>query len=371
VKRTADRLASVVVTLGTIGSIVATAHTLVNLRQLRKPRNGASPRMRVSVVIPARNEAANVGWCLTSARGQLDVESLEILVADDGSTDGTRQVVEHHLADSRVRLIEVPGEPPPGWLGKSWACHQLAERASGEVLVFVDADVVLAPEAISAALALLDDADAVSPYPQQEAVTWTERLVQPLLQWSWLTFLPLGLARRSDRPSLTAANGQFLVITREAYDVIGGHAAVRGDVLEDLALFRNLKRYGRRGVIADGTTLASCRMYDGWPQLRDGYAKSLWSAFGSPAGAVAAICAMNLCYVVPPLAALRGSRVGAAGYLAGVVGRAAVARRVGGRVWPDSATQPASILAFSYLTAQSVRGRRQGTLHWKDRMLPL
>ncbi len=151
------------------------------------------------------------------------------------------------------------------------------------MLVFVDADVVLAPLAVAAAVDMMAEYAAICPYPKQLADTATERLVQPLLQWSWLTFLPLAAAERSSRPSLCAANGQFLVITREAYDEVGGHAAVRNSVLEDLDLFRALKRADLRGLIADGTSLATCRMYQDWSQLRDGYAKSLWSAFGSPA----------------------------------------------------------------------------------------
>ena len=113
-----------------------------------------------------------------------------------------------------------------------------------------------------------------------------ERLVQPLVPWLWATTLPLRLAERSPRPSLAAANGQFLVLTR-ARRTSGpaGHAAVRGEVLEDIALLRAVKRSGGRGGPIDGSRLAACRMYDGWPALRDGYAKSLWAAVGgSPGG---------------------------------------------------------------------------------------
>src|SRR5205823_5077477 len=153
----------------------------------------------------------------------------------------------------------------------------------------VDADVVLAPHAVAAAVHLLDAAglDLVSPYPRQRAETSSERLVQPLLQWSWLTFLPLRWAERSRRPSLAAANGQFLAVRRSAYRRAGGHAAVRAEVLDDLALLRAIKRRGGRGGVVDGTALADCRMYRGWSELRDGYSKSLWSAFRSPVRATA------------------------------------------------------------------------------------
>ena len=228
---------------------------------------------------------------------------------------------------------------PPGWLGKPWACAQLAAATDADVLVFVDADVRLAPGAVPAAVALLLAAglDVVCPFPRQLAVTPAERLVQPLLQWSWLTTLPLRLAERSPRPSLTAACGQFLVVRRAALERAGGFAAVRAAVFDDLALVRAVKASGGRGGVVDGTALATCRMYASWPELRDGYGKSLWAAFGSPPAAVAVLAGLTLVYVVPPIAALRGSRAGLAGYLAAVASRVVAARATGGRAWPDAA----------------------------------
>ena len=183
------------------------------------------------------------------------------------------------------------------------------------MLVFVDADVVLAPHAVAASVALLRWAalDLVSPYPRQLAVTPAERLVQPLLQWSWLTTLPLRLAERSPRPSLAAANGQLLVVDAAAYRRAGGHRAVRAEMLEDVALLRAVKAAGGRGGVVDGTALATCRMYAGWPDLRDGYAKSLWSAFGSPAGAAAVVARAGGC--------LRAAAAGGAARVAGGPGR--------------------------------------------------
>jgi hypothetical protein len=239
------------------------------------------------------------------------------------------------------------------------------------VLVFVDADVRLAPGAVAAAVALLDGAglDVVCPFPRQLAETVGERLVQPLLQWSWLTTLPLRLAETSPRPSLTAACGQFVVVRRAALHRAGGFAAIRGAVLDDLALVRAIKAAGGHGGVVDGTDLASCRMYTGWPDLRAGYGKSLWAAFGSPARAAAACGLLGAAYVVPAAAALRGSRLGAAGYLAGVVSRLIAARRTGGRAVPDAFAHPVSVLAFGYLTASSWRDRRAGRLSWKGRTI--
>jgi glycosyltransferase involved in cell wall biosynthesis len=308
----------------------------------------------VSVLIPARDEAGTIGACLSSIDG-----GHEVLVLDDGSSDGTADIAAAYGA--RV----IAGAPvPPGWLGKPHACVQLAAAASGDLLVFLDADVRLRPGAIDAATALLDEFDLVAPHPRQLADTIAERLVQPLLQWSVLSFLPLRLAERSPRPSLCAGNGQFLVVRRAAYVRAGGH--VPDAVLDDLALVRAIKRTGGRAAYVDGTDLASCRMYAGWAEVRDGYGKSLWSAFGSPFGSAAVIGAMSFAYLLPPLAALRGSRIGAVGYLAGVLGRVITARRTGGRV-ADAPAHPLSIALFAVLTVRSHVQHRQGRLRWKGR----
>ena len=358
---------------GSLGAVAATAHSFVNLRVLRVPADEPPPVVeRVSVLVPARDEAARIGPCLASVLDQVSVPDLEILVLDDGSSDGTADVARRTAGDDpRVRVLT--GDPlPRGWLGKAYACDQLGRAATGTVLVFLDADVVLAPQALAATVHLLREArlDAASPYPRQLAETWSERLVQPLLHWSWLTLLPLRLAEESARPSLTAGNGQLMALDAQAYRRIGGHRAVRGEVLDDLALVRAVKADGGRGGVVDGSRLATCRMYENWPSLHEGYAKSAWAAFGSPAGAAAALAALGVLYVVPPLAALRGSLVGLAGYGAAVAGRYVVAERTGGRSLPDSLAHPASVVLLAWLTTESWVRRRRGTLRWKGRPLP-
>lgn len=337
-----------------------TAHAALNARLLRVPVARAHGH-RVSVLLPLRDEAHRVEPCLRALlRQDLD----ELLVLDDGSTDATADVVRRVCGDDpRVRLL--PGAALPlGWLGKPHACHQLAAAATGSVLVFVDADVVLADDAIAATVACLDESglDLVSPYPRQDSPGAT-RLVQPLLQWSWLTFLPLRLAERSPRASLSAANGQLLAVRREAYDRAGGHAAVRSAVVEDVELLRALKRTGGTGGVVDGTHLATCRMYDDVGALVDGYAKSLHTV---PPATTVLLAAL---YVAPAVAALRGSRAGQVAYAAGVAGRVVAARRTGSVVWPDALLHPLSVAALIGLTLRSHVLHRRGALSWKGRQL--
>ncbi|MFM2437989.1 MAG: hypothetical protein RLZ55_806, partial [Actinomycetota bacterium] len=303
----------------------------------------------------------------------------EVLVLDDDSSDGTRDLAQDILGgDPRFTLLSSEGDPPPGWLGKPRACQLLADAAVGDVLVFVDADVVLAPGAVARAVRMLDrhDLDVICPYPRQRTAGPLGRLVQPLLQWSWLTTLPLDLAEHSRRPSLTAGNGQFLAVRADAYRAAGGHAAVAGEVLEDIALVRAVKSVGGRGGMADGTDLASCLMYDSDGELIEGYTKSLWSAFGSGAGAAAACAGLALAYVVPPVLMLVGPgraprAVGALGYAAATAGRLVVAVRTGQQTLPDALFHPASIVALLGLVAESFRRRRAGRLTWRGRPLAL
>jgi len=366
------KLLRVVSTAGSVAAIALSVHSAINLRLLRRPpEHPDEVAERVSVLVPARNEEGSLGQLLHDIGTQRGVPRLEVLVLDDASTDRTAALAQMVAdRDPRVRVLHGAG-PPRGWLGKPAACQQLADQATGTVLVFVDADVRLEPLAVAATVAVLraNELDLVSPYPRQIAVSALERLVQPLLQWSWSSTLPLRIAERSTRASLSAANGQLLAVDAGTYRRAGGHAGVADEVLDDMALVRAVKAYGGRGGIVDGSDLASCRMYESPADLVEGYAKSLWSATGNPAGACALVAVALVVYVLPPLAALRGSRWGAAGYGAAVAGRVVVAHRVRGRVLPDTLAHPVSILVWSWLVARSWHGRRSGTLTWKGRVL--
>ena len=351
-----------VVTAGTTLAVLGTVHAAINSRLLRRPRLGDVAPASVSVLIPARDEAATIVDCLRSLSAE---DVAEILVLDDESSDATAALAGS-TGDPRVRVLTGTALPP-GWLGKPHACRALAAAAASDILVFLDADVRVERGAIGAAAAMLDKFDLVSPQPRQVADSISERLVQPLLHWSIRTLLPVRIAERSRRPSLAAANGQFIAVRRASYERAGGHVA--DAVLDDVALARAVRISGGRTSVVDGTYLAQCRMYVGWPALRDGHSKSLWSAFGSEPGSAAVFALLSLAYLVPPLAALRGSRAGVIGYGAAVTGRAISAHSSGERVWPDSLAHPVSIAVLGGLTVRSHRLHRRRQLTWRSRVL--
>lgn len=246
-----------------------------------KPAAGLSSPPRLSLLIPARNEAAVIGRTVRSLLAQ-DYADFEIIVLDDHSSDATSALAQAAArGDPRLRVI--PGKPlPAGWLGKNWACHQLAQAATGDWLIFSDADVRWSPGALAALAAEMSrtQADLLTVWPTQETQSWGERLVVPLMALVVLGYLPLLLVHHTPWPSLAAANGQCLAFRRKAYEAIGGHPALRDNVLEDVSFARRVKARGLRLRMADGAGLVNCRMYPDWPSVRDGFAKNILAGYG-------------------------------------------------------------------------------------------
>jgi len=366
--------------LATFAAVAATAgavHTVRNLSIIRNPRNAASehetPVPLISILLPARNEAARITPTIKSVLQQ-DYPNIEFLILDDASSDATSQVVMNLInGHPHARLIHSADSVPAGWLGKPWACHRLAQEATGEILVFIDADVMLSADAMSCAVALLRESalDVMCPYPNQQMNTVAQRLVQPLLQWSWLTTLPLDIAETSTRPSLTAANGQLLLVTRAMYDRMGGHASVKQEVLEDINFVRVAKAHGGRGGVVDGSAIALCNMYDTDAEMVNGYTKSLWNAFGSGAGAFAVNATLFSVYVLPVALMLsKDSRTRSralTALIAAAAGRATINHKLRQGLKSEVLMHPLSVLAFNALTVASFAQRRRGNLSWKGR----
>ncbi|MFI6165768.1 glycosyltransferase [Nocardia sp. NPDC051052] len=337
----------------------------------------------VTVCVPARDEAARLPGLIADLRAQRGVARMRVVIIDDASDDETyAMAVDAVGGDPRITVLRNDAEPPTGWTGKAAACARLAESVVTPVLVFVDADVRLAPGAIAAAVTELRRQRVValvSPWPIQRAESVVEGLVQPLLCWSWAATLPIAPANRSLRPSTSVACGQFLVFDTAAYRAIGGHAAVAASATEDLDIARTLRRAGQSTTLVAGGRMASTRMYAGTAELEAGYTRWLWSAYGGTiaGGAVVGTIAA-LAYWVPPLAAISGRgvirRAGVLGYAAAVTGRLlARSTETCGPLSPADVlaalAHPFSVAAYLRLWARSHRARGRGALRWKGRAL--
>src|ERR1035438_4087265 len=245
----------------------------------------ATRQPAVSVIIPARNEEVCLGECLESLLLQSDAAqtgvSFEIIVIDDHSTDRTREIASS-FSDPRVKVIEA-GPLPAGWTGKNNAVIAGAKAAQGQWLLFTDADTVHLPGSLARSVeeAQRQAAAMVSYSPEQCVKSFVEKAVMPVIFADLAaTFRP---SQVSDPNSpAAAANGQYILITREAYEAVGGHAAIACDLLEDVALARAVKRSSRKLFFRFGDDAVRTRMYRTFAQLREGWTKNLALLFPSP-----------------------------------------------------------------------------------------
>ncbi len=287
-------------------ALLALALTWANA--LAWPRGRPAPRLPrgVSVCIPARNEAHGIEACVRSV---LAHDVFEVVVLDDGSTDETPQILARLAAsDPRLKVFRLDAALPEGWVGKPRACTILEARAQGSHLVFVDADVVLDDGGLLGlyGLKLAYDADVVTAVPRQVTGTFMERLVLPMLHVTYTSWLFLPLIWRSRDPRFLAANGQVLWIERDALDDVGGFAAVKGEIVDDMALCRAMKRRGRRVLFADGHTIARCRMYRSARAVVDGFSKNLFEGVGSVFGLAGVVALYATAFILPPIALTAG-----------------------------------------------------------------
>lgn len=233
----------------------------------------------VSVIIPARNERRNIERCVRSVLAST-YPRLEVIVVDDHSTDGTGDVA-HGIAqsDARLHVITAP-DLPPGWFGKQWACAAGAQQANGALLLFTDADTRHAPELVPRAVNALRarEADMVTVAGAQEMHSFWERVIQP--QMFAMIAIRYGGAEdvsTTRNPADAIANGQFILVRRDSYDAMGGHARVRNRVAEDLALAQEFVRAGRRIALLEAADYMSTRMYASLAEIIRGWRKNLYA----------------------------------------------------------------------------------------------
>ncbi|MBN2114062.1 MAG: glycosyltransferase [Acidimicrobiia bacterium] len=233
----------------------------------------------VSLLVPARNEEGIIGGCLRSLLAQ-DYPNLEVLVLDDGSSDGTVAEVRQ-VAGPRVRVLT--GAPlPPGWTGKNWACHQLSQAAQGELLCFVDSDTTLARGTVSAAVGMMEEEGAglVSLVPRARRGSVGGSVLLPMVPHAMFALFPMALVHRPTHPGIAVAFGPFLLLVREAYDAAGGHAARAHSIVDDVELSRAVKAAGYPVRLANGSDLVETRWYESLGDIWRGFSKNAYGGVG-------------------------------------------------------------------------------------------
>jgi cellulose synthase/poly-beta-1,6-N-acetylglucosamine synthase-like glycosyltransferase len=347
-------------------SILIFAISLVNFATIRVPRRDEAIRSSVTVLAPMRNEAENVPEFISALSSQMGVKDLEIIVINDSSTDKTSDLLSLVIdGDVRFKVINSP-ELRDGWLGKVSALQSGFDIARGDYIITVDADVRLAPNAIMRAITQLErlNLDYISPYPRQLAFTFSEKLIQPLLHWSWMSTIVLRLAEKYPRRSTAVANGQFFLARRSALDAINGFTSVSKQILDDIELARSLVAAGYKGAVTEGSGIASTRMYSSFDEIRQGYGKSLSKAFGGELGTLVAIVFIFVTGILPVLLIASGNLLGWFCYFYITFSRELSAIRSRENLL-YAFLHPLSSALLIYLICYS--WAKRGTIQWKGR----
>ncbi|MDX9928680.1 MAG: glycosyltransferase family 2 protein [Bacteroidales bacterium] len=343
---------------------------LVNLLTRPHPGSeGSGHGPMVSVLVPARNEEKNIGRLLDSLIAQ-KYEPLEIIVYNDASTDGTEKVLrEYAAANANVRYIN-GSELPEGWLGKNRACHLLASEAKGDFFLFIDADVTAGSTIVSSAVRMMEEGELAlfSVFPHQEMHTRGERVVVPIMNWILLSLLPMILVRRCRWSSFSAANGQFMMFRASVYQRYRFHEMVRMRLAEDIAIARLMKRERLRIQTLVSRGDISCRMYTGYADAINGFAKNVITMFGDSRMFILFFLIISIFGWLPVLVGVGWP--GMAAYLLMVILiNLSVAAASGQKIMDAFLFFPERMAAFVRIVfgAFAIRGRK--SYEWKERRI--
>lgn len=346
--------------------------TLFNLFAWTRGRVGTRFDGRISVLVPARNEEATIERCVRSIlASRHDIH--EVIVYNDASEDQTGEILAR-IDDPRLRVVEGTGLPA-GWVGKPHACHQLARHATGDLLVFLDADTTLAPDGLSRIASLIADSSLLTAVPRQMLGSFSEQVILPLLHLTYTAWLPQPLVHLTSDPRLLAANGQILAVRRAVYDAVGGFAAVRQEVVDDMAFCRLVKSAGYRVRFADGYQISSCRMYTSAAEVWEGFSKNLYEGLGGRKSALLAVmvlyvAAFVLPYLAWPVLAALGSPMAAAaamGVIANLFVRLSLAVRYQHTLL-SVLLHPLAVLMLMAIAINSFLWTRRGEIRWRGRV---
>lgn len=349
--------------------VVRMAVALTNMLSFHHLPNKAISKsdVSISILVPARNEEHNIERLLDS----LDSGSSlirEIIVYDDSSTDGTAAIVKRFKQqNSKFKLIQ-GGDLTKGWLGKNHACHHLAQKAQGDFLLFLDADVEIRDGAIQKAILHMEkhNLHLLSIFPKQILSSFGEKATVPIMNWILLSMLPLILIRRSRNPAFSAANGQFMMFRAETYKNHLPHQLFKNHMVEDIAIIQYFKTQELKSDTLLGNKDVECRMYSGGKEAIEGFSKNVFQFFG---GSVLLTMLVAVTTTIAPLAIFvyMGRGFGAL-YIVGIVLiRVFISIASQQSIWINTFLMPLQHAAFLGIIGKRLVNNRKKELIWKGR----
>lgn len=333
------------------------------------PTGNACSNAKVSVLIPARNEAHNIRHLLDGLLAQ-DYQSWEAIVYDDLSEDNTADIVlSHQQKDARIRLVRGTGLPP-GWLGKNFACHQLAKHATGEYLLFIDADVRLGKTLINDAVAHFEkhELELLSIFPQQIMVSWGEKVSIPIMNWVLVSLLPLILTRISANPAFAAANGQHMLFKAATYRPMQFHERFKNHAVEDISIAKYMKHHKLRTHTLLSNGQIKCRMYGSLKEAIGGFSKNVLAFFGNSILLSILMLLITTLGIIPVYLAL-GTTATLAYLAASLLLRALVAFISKQNVLINTILAPVQQIVFCIMIIKAIYNRHTRKNTWKGRVI--
>ncbi|KHE71426.1 glycosyltransferase family 2 protein [Halobacillus sp. BBL2006] len=332
-----------------------------------------SKQPKVSLLVPLRNEEDNVEGLIQSLR-KLTYPSLEILLLDDHSTDDTYSLLLHEVKGDARFTIHQGKELPDGWNGKVHACHQLSQWATGTYFLFLDADARVAPTVIEQTLATMEQhkANMLSGFPHYPNNHFLSHMLVPLQHMVIQLHLPLAIANFTNRPLFTAACGIFIMIDRKTYETVGGHASVKGSLVEDVHLAREVKKKGYKMVLANITPAVLSYMYSTASETWEGFNKNIYTGLGRSIPMVIALSLFYSIVFLLPLGYLfagliQGSWIYILPYLLTVAFKMYVDARTGHPLWLSFFVPISIVLLIAIMFSSMFIHLKGHTYTWKGR----
>ena len=344
--------------------------TLFNF--ISNPKLTSSPREytdMVSILIPVRNEEHNILNLLESIRNQ-DYQNYEVIILDDHSTDNTQELCAKFCRlNKRFRVI--PGKAlPKDWLGKNYACYQMAAESKGTFLMFLDADETIANGLINNTVHRIKfyRLDLLSLFTNQVMISWGERMIVPLMHFVLLNLLPLRLVKLSKNPAFSAASGQFMLFNADNYRENQWHEQVKGKVVEDIEIMKLVKGYGFKAEALLANGFIFCRMYKNFSESFNGFSKNLLAGFNN---SVIGLFLYLLLVILGPIAIayILSLELLLFALALIILSRVMISLMSGQNVWLNIILHPLQLIFMVLISVTSVKKYFTKTIVWKGRTI--